>query len=107
MVSATLIRSAPERNLDDLLARLDLALFDHAEVETGPAVGDEQGRHPGLVHPDADAVARHTRLRHLEQRAPDSVAVPDAHLVIGQAVDGEVLAELAESKSSRPSSRSQ
>ena len=83
------------RNLDDLLARLDLTLFDHAEVETGPAVGNEQRSHPGLVHPDADAVARHTRLRYLEYCAPDPIAVPDAHLGIGQAVDGEVLAELA------------
>ena len=56
----------PRGNLDDFLACLDLALFKHTEVKAGPAVGDEQRGHPGLVHPDADAVAGHTRLRHLE-----------------------------------------
>ena len=50
---------------------------------------------PADFPPDADAVARHARLRYLEYCAPDSVAVSNAHLVIGQAFDGEVLAELA------------
>src|SRR4029079_17544709 len=68
------------RKLDDFIARLDLALFDHAQVETRPALGNEQRRHPRLVHPDADAITRHARLRHLEYGAPDSVAVPDAHV---------------------------
>ena len=57
-------------------------------------MGNQKGRHPRLVHPDADAIARHTRLRYLEYPASDSVAVADAHLGIGQAVDGEVLAKL-------------
>src|SRR5262249_6890985 len=35
------------------------------------------------------------RLGHFEQGAADLVAVADAHLVVGQAFDGEVLAELA------------
>src|SRR6185295_1397628 len=56
------------------------------------------GGHPRLVHADADAVAGHARLRHLEQRAPDPVAVVDADFVIRQAFDGEVLAELPESE---------
>ena len=56
---------------------------------------DEQGCHPRLVHADAHAVAGDARLRHLEQGAADPVAIADAHLLVGQAVDGEVLAELA------------
>ena len=85
-------------NLDDFLARLDLALFKHTEVEAGPAATGEQGRHPGLVHSDADAVTGHTRLRHLEQRAPDPVAVADANLIIGHTFNGEVLAKLSEAE---------
>ena len=55
---------------------------------------DEQRRHLRLVHPDADAVARDPRLADLEQRRTDAVAVTDADLVIGEAGDREVLAEL-------------
>ena len=55
---------------------------------------DEQRGHAGLVHADADPVAGDAGLSHLEQRTADPVAVADAHLVVGQALDGEVLAEL-------------
>ena len=40
-------------------------------------------------------VAGDARLRHFEQRASDPVTVADAHLCVGQAVDREILAELA------------
>ena len=40
-------------------------------------------------------MAGHPGLGHLEQGAADPVAVPDADLVVGEALDGEVLAELA------------
>jgi hypothetical protein len=58
-------------------------------------MGDQQRRDLRVVHPDAHAVAGDPRLGHLEQRLPDPVAVADARLVVGQAVDGEVLPELA------------
>ena len=57
---------------------------------------ETKGGHLRLVHPDTDAVAGHARLRHLEERSPDAVPVADAHLVVGQPLDGEVLAELPE-----------
>src|SRR5262249_23494730 len=47
-----------------------------------------------LTFPNADAIAGDTRLRHLEHRAADPVAIADAHGIIGQPFDGEVLAEL-------------
>jgi hypothetical protein len=50
---------------------------------------------PRLVHADADPAAGDARLGHLEDGAPDPVAVSDARLVVGEALDGEVLAELA------------
>ncbi len=82
-------------HLHDLVAGADLAFLQDAKVETGPAAGGEQCRHPGLVHPDADAIARHARLGDLEQRAADPIAVADAHGIVGQSLDREVLAELS------------
>ncbi len=55
----------------------------------------EECRHLRLVHPDADPVAGDTRLRHFEQRASDPVMVADAHFCVRQAVNREILAELA------------
>ena len=81
-------------DLHDLVAGFDLSLLQDAEVEAGPAMGDEERCHLRLVHPDADPVASDARLGHLEKGAPDPVAIADADLVIGQAVDGEILPEL-------------
>src|SRR5208337_5062567 len=47
---------------------------------------------------DADPVAGDARLRHLEQGTSDPVTVADAHLCVGQAVNREILAELAMSE---------
>ena len=82
------------RDLHDLVAGPDLALFEDAKVEAGSVVGDEQRCHLRLVHADADPIASDARLRHFEHRAPDPVAIADAHLVVGQPIDGEILAEL-------------
>ena len=48
----------------------------------------------GLAQPHADPKAGDPRLGHLELGLTDPVPVADAHLVVGQPVDGEVLAEL-------------
>ena len=70
--------------LDDLVSRLHLALFEHPEVEARAVVGDEQRGNPRIVHADPDAIAGDARLRYLEARAADLVAIADAHLVVGQ-----------------------
>ena len=80
---------------DDLVSRLDVAFLEHAEVEARAMVGDEEGGDPGVVHPDADAVARDPWLRDLEDGRADPIAVADADVVVAQPLDGEVLAELA------------
>src|SRR5262249_15359707 len=72
------------------------ALFEHTEIESWALVRDQQGRHPGLVHADADAVAGHARLRHFKERPADMVTVADADLAVGQALNGKVLSELPE-----------
>ena len=83
------------RHLDDLVARLDVALGEDTQVEAGPMMGDQQGSHLWLVHADAQPVAGHPRLGHLEDGLSDAVPVADADLVVGQPVDGEVLTELS------------
>ena len=67
----------------DLVTGRDLSLFEDTKIETGPAVRDEQCSHLRLVHADADPVTGDARLRHLEQRAADTVTIADAHLVVG------------------------
>ena len=78
--------------LDDLVSCLHLALFEHAEVEAGPAVGDEQRGNARVVHSDPDPVTGDARLGDLEDGGADSVAVAYADLVVAQPLDGEVLA---------------
>ncbi len=86
----------PGRDLDDVVAGLHRTFFEDPEVEAGATVTGEQRRHARLVHANTDPVARHPRLRDLEQRRADAVTVADAHLVVGEPVDREVLTELAE-----------
>gem|GEM_PF-6592814 len=79
---------------DDLVAGLHLSFGDDAQVETGPMVGHEQRRQPRFAHAHTHPEAGHPRLGDLELGLPDPVPVTDAHLVIGEAIDGEVLTEL-------------
>jgi DNA-binding CsgD family transcriptional regulator len=79
--------------LDDRLAGLDVPFGDDAHVEAGTMVADQQRGQLGLAQPHADPVAGDAGLGHLELRLADAVPVADAHLVVGQAVNGQVLAE--------------
>jgi hypothetical protein len=74
--------------------RTDFAFLDYAEVKARPLMGDEQSGHLRVVHPYADPIAGNPRLSHLEQRATDPVAIPDADLGIWQTIDCQVLPEL-------------
>jgi hypothetical protein len=64
------------------------------QIETGPAVRDQQRGDLRLLHADAHPVTGNARLRHFEQSAADPVTVADVDLLVRQAVDGEVLPEL-------------
>src|SRR6185295_8567752 len=79
--------------LHDLIARAHLAFLEDPEVEARPSARGEERRHLRLVRANPDAIAGHPRLRHLEQRRADPVAIADADLLIRQPLDGEVLAE--------------
>src|SRR5260370_2945938 len=81
-------------HLHDLVTSAHFAFVQDAEVEPGPSAGRQQCGHPGLAHPNADAIAGNARLSDLEQRAADLIAIADAHLILGQSSDLELLAEL-------------
>src|SRR5260370_14092673 len=85
----------PLSRLHDFVAGADLTFLKHAQVKPWPSARCQQCRHPGLVHPNADAIAGNARLCDLEQRAADLITVADAHGIVGQSFDGEVLAELS------------
>jgi len=85
----------PGSHPHDLVASLHRALAQDPEVEPRPVMGDQQRGDLRVVHPDADPVAGDAGLGDLEHRAADAVLVADAHLIVGQAGDREVLPELA------------
>src|SRR6516164_8967698 len=74
------------------------AFLQDSEVESRPSAGRQQRRHPGLVHPNADAVARYARCSDLEQCTADSITVADTNGIVRQSLDREVLAELSVDK---------
>src|SRR5262245_6371252 len=82
-------------HLHDFIAGANLAFPQDAEAKPRPSAGCQQCRHPGLVYPNADAIAGNARLSDLEQRAADLITVADAHGVVGQSFDREVLTELS------------
>jgi hypothetical protein len=82
-------------HLHYLVASAHLAFLQDAEVESRPSAGGQQCRHPGLVQPNADAVAGHTRLSDLEQCAADSITVADTNGIVRQSLNREVFAKLA------------
>jgi hypothetical protein len=68
--------------LDDFVSHLYLAQFEHPEVEAWTVMRDEQRWDSRIIHADPDAIAGDARLRYLEDRAANLVAIANAHLVI-------------------------
>src|SRR6185295_11051507 len=85
----------PSSDRDDLVARADLPLLEDPEVEPGASAAGEERSHPRLVEANPDPVAGRPWLGDLEHGRSDPEPVADADLVVGEPVDGEVLAELA------------
>jgi hypothetical protein len=85
-------------DFDDLVASAHLAFLQDAEVEARPSARCQQCWHPGLIHPNADAIAGNARLSDLEQRAAYLITIADAHSIVEQSFDREVLAELSGDK---------
>src|SRR5207244_2298307 len=80
---------------DYLVSGLDVSRADDTHVEAGPVVAHQQCGQLWLAQPQADPVAGDPRLSDFELGIADAIPVADAYLVIWQAGDGEVLAELA------------
>jgi hypothetical protein len=78
-----------------LLHNLKLSARRKLRPADTDTAGRQQRRHPGFVHPNADAKAGDARLSHLEKRGADLISVADACKVVGQSFDCEVLAKLA------------
>jgi hypothetical protein len=92
-------QNAQERRNDNsrkLPIRSLPVVFGHSHARERPAPTSR------LVHRNADPVAGDTRLGHFEQTGPDPVAIANAHLVVGEALDGEVLAELPKGEVASP-----
>src|SRR5262245_36686274 len=85
-------------HLHDFVTGAYIAFLQDAEVESRPSAGRQQRGHPGLVHPNADAIARYARCSDLEQCTADSITVADTNGIVRQSLDREVLAELSVDK---------
>ena len=85
-------------NFYNFVTRPNFSLLQHAEVKSRSVTCYEQRRHTRFIHADADAVACHAWLRYFKFSTTNAVAIADAHIVISKSLDGEVFAELAESK---------
>jgi hypothetical protein len=84
----------PGRDQDDLVTGLHFPFFQHAAIETGPAMLHQQRRHFRIIHADAHPVTSDARLRYLEQGFTDPITISDTDIGVGHAIDREVLAEL-------------
>ncbi len=84
------MREGPHDRVPDV----DAVLGRHPQVQAGTGVRDQQCRHLRDAEADPDAAAGHPGLADLELGPADAEPVADAHLVVGQALDGEVLAEV-------------
>src|SRR6516165_12648573 len=85
-------------HLHDFVIGAYFAFLQDAEIESWPSARRQQRRHPGLVHPNADAIARYARCSDLEQCTADSITVADTNGIVRQSLDREVLAELSVDK---------
>jgi hypothetical protein len=85
----------PISNLEDLVPGANLPLLEHAEIEPWPSVRNNQSRHLRIVHSNPEPITCDARRCHFKDRAPDFVPVSNAHLVVRQTVDGEILSKLS------------
>ena len=85
-----------EANTLDGVAGPDLALLQHAEIESGPPTFENATVE--ILDPDLDGelVAGHPGLGYLEERRADSEDIADVDIPLQHPLDGEVLTEMAE-----------
>src|SRR5947209_4361206 len=81
-------------DLSDFITRANFPFLENPEVKARPMMGDKQSSHLGLIRPDAHPITGHPRLGHFEECRANPIAIANAHFVIRQAFDREVLTEL-------------
>src|SRR5262249_60751098 len=82
-------------HLLDFVGGAYVPFLHDTEVEPGPSAGCQQGRHPRLVHPNADAITGDARLSDFKQRNANPITIADANGIVEQSFDREVFAELS------------
>jgi hypothetical protein len=85
----------PVCDLRDRIACSYFTFLQDTQIEAGPVMSHNQSRHFGVLHPDTQAVTRHSRLRHFEEPTANPVLITDADLVIRQTFHSKVLAKLS------------
>ncbi len=83
-------------NFYNVVARANFSLLQHAKVESWSVMCYEQRWHTRFIHANADAIARHARLRYFKYRTPDAVSIANADLAIEKSLHREILSKLAE-----------
>jgi hypothetical protein len=82
-------------DLLDPIACADLSFFEHAQIESRPAVRHHQCGHGGKARANAHFETGDAWLRDFEQRRADAKAIADTDLRVCQTRDGQVLPEEA------------
>src|SRR4029079_7973686 len=81
--------------LDDRIARCDLAFLGDGKVEAEEPALEELGDERVAAHLDPELEAGQARLGHDDLRGADPEAVADAEVVVDEALGREILAEHA------------
>jgi len=83
-------------NFQNVVARPNFSFLQHAKIESRPVMRYEQGRHPRIIHANADAVTCYPRLCHFKYRITNAVTITNAGLVIRKSLNSEIFSKLAE-----------
>src|SRR5689334_22574129 len=84
--------------LDDFVARTDVAFLQNAQIEPRASAGCQQSRHTRLIHANAKAIAGHARLSDFENCVTDLVDIADTDFTVRHPIYREVLAELSKAE---------
>jgi hypothetical protein len=101
-VLATVIRSGPSASFTISSPAANFSFLQDAKVKSWPLMCHQQGWHPRLVHADTHSIAVYARLCDFEYSLANAVSITNTDLVIRKSFDGEILAELSESKITAP-----
>ena len=82
-------------NLGHNIAGFNTSFLDHAKIKSGSSRSQKLPNELGLLHPNAELEARDSGLSHFENRRSDLKSIANRHVMIAQALDGEVFSHVA------------